>query len=84
VRGPLLRVVEFSLVLPVGAVVALVWANSAHASYERFASALHFAVNDVGMAFFFALVTKEVVEATAARFTPGRGRPCRSSPRPAA
>ncbi len=34
--------------------------------------ALHFAVNDVGMVFFFALATKEIVEATlpggAARF----------------
>jgi NhaA family Na+:H+ antiporter len=62
---PLRRVVELSLALPAGAAFALIWANTAHASYERFAGALHFAVNDVGMAFFFALATKEVVEATA-------------------
>jgi NhaA family Na+:H+ antiporter len=42
-----------------------VWANTAHASYERLAHVVHFAVNDVGMTFFFALATKEVVEATA-------------------
>ncbi len=62
---PLRRVVELSLVLPAGAVIALIWANTAAESYERVAGALHFAVNDVGMAFFFALATKEVVEATA-------------------
>jgi len=64
-RRVLRRVVELSLVLPAGAVIALIWANTAHESYERFSGALHFAVNDVGMGFFFALATKEVVEATA-------------------
>jgi NhaA family Na+:H+ antiporter len=57
--------VEESLLLPAGAVTGLLWANVAHASYERFAEALHFVVNDIGMVFFFALATKEVVEATA-------------------
>jgi Na+:H+ antiporter, NhaA family len=47
-----------------GTVIALAWANVARESYERFAHALHFAVNDIGMAFFFALAAKEVVEAT--------------------
>ena len=51
--------------LVAGTVLALVWANVARESYERFAQALHFAVNDIGMAFFFALAAKEVVEATA-------------------
>ena len=32
--------------------------------YERFSHALHFAVNDVGMVFFFALAVKEIIEAT--------------------
>ncbi len=63
---PLQRVVESLALLPAGAVIALVWANTAPASYERFAGVLHFAVNDVGMAFFFALAAKEVVAATAA------------------
>ena len=48
-----------------GTVLALVWANINHESYEAVAHALHFAVNDIGMAFFFAMAAKEVVEATA-------------------
>src|SRR5207247_1692229 len=44
---------------------ALIWANTFAGSYARFAHSLAFIVNDVGMAFFFALAAKEVVEATA-------------------
>ena len=57
--------VEYSLALPLGAAIALVWANTVSVSYFRVAHALAFPVNDVGMAFFFALAAKEVVEATA-------------------
>ena len=57
--------VEHSLVLPVGAAIALVWANTSPAGYRALAHQLEFAVNDVGMVFFFALAAKEVVEATA-------------------
>ena len=57
------RVIEFalnnSLLLVLGAVSALVWANLDLASYERVAHTLHFAVDDIGMVFFFALATKE-------------------------
>jgi NhaA family Na+:H+ antiporter len=53
-----------SLLLLVGAVVAILWANLDLASYEAVAKPLHFWVNDVGMAFFFALAAKEVFEAT--------------------
>jgi NhaA family Na+:H+ antiporter len=56
-------VIDHSLLLVAGTLAALVWANTGHASYERFAHALHFAVNDVGMVFFFALATKEIAEA---------------------
>ncbi|MGH9255808.1 MAG: hypothetical protein ACRD3C_14705, partial [Vicinamibacterales bacterium] len=59
------RFIDNSGLLVAGAAVALVWANLAHESYARFAEALHFFVNDIAMAFFFALATKEVVEATA-------------------
>jgi Na+:H+ antiporter, NhaA family len=59
------RFVDNSGLLIAGTFAALVWANISHASYERFAHALHFVVNDVAMVFFFALATKEVVEATA-------------------
>jgi Na+:H+ antiporter, NhaA family len=58
-------VIEHILLLPVGAAVALVWANTSPESYFRFTYAIHFAVNDVAMAFFFGLIAKEVVEATA-------------------
>jgi NhaA family Na+:H+ antiporter len=51
--------------LVTGTVAALVWANMARETYDRFAHAMEFAVNDIGMAFFFALAAKEVIEATA-------------------
>jgi NhaA family Na+:H+ antiporter len=57
--------VEHLLLLPLGALIALVWVNTAPESYFRITNAISFAVNDVAMAFFFALMTKEVVEATA-------------------
>jgi len=56
---------EHLLLLPAGAATALVWVNTLPESYYRFSYAIAFAVNDVAMAFFFALMTKEVVEATA-------------------
>jgi NhaA family Na+:H+ antiporter len=60
-----LFIVDHSLVLPIGAVLALAWANISGGSYARLAHALEFPVNDIGMVFFFALAAKEVVEATA-------------------
>ncbi len=51
--------------LMVGTLIALVWVNVERQSYVRFAHSLQFIVNEIGMAFFFALATKEVVEATA-------------------
>jgi NhaA family Na+:H+ antiporter len=57
--------VEHLLLLPIGALIALVWVNTAPESYYRLVFAIAFAVNDVAMVFFFALMTKEVVEATA-------------------
>jgi NhaA family Na+:H+ antiporter len=57
--------VNNSGLLMLGTLIALVWANLERESYIRLAHSLHFAVNDIGMAFFFALAAKEVVEATA-------------------
>jgi NhaA family Na+:H+ antiporter len=57
--------VDQSGLLIIGTVIALVWANLDLASYRQTTHAMHFAVNDIGMAFFFALAAKEVVEATA-------------------
>jgi NhaA family Na+:H+ antiporter len=52
------------LLLPAGAAIALVWCNAATESYFRFALTFRFLVNDVGMAFFFALIAQEVAEAS--------------------
>jgi NhaA family Na+:H+ antiporter len=57
-------IIDNSLLLAAGAIAGLAWANIDHPSYERFSHALHFAVNDVGMVFFFALAVKEIIEAT--------------------
>jgi NhaA family Na+:H+ antiporter len=54
-----------SLLMVIGAAVALVWANVHPPSYYRVAESLHFVVNDVAMAFFFGLAVKEIIEATA-------------------
>jgi NhaA family Na+:H+ antiporter len=56
--------IDKSLLLVMGTVAGLFWANVAPGSYARATHLLHFAVNDIGMAFFFAIATKEVVEAT--------------------
>src|SRR5262249_57988670 len=62
--GRLLRVVlDRFLLLPVGAAIALIWANTAAESYFVFADRISFFVNEIGMAFFFALMAQEVVEA---------------------
>ncbi len=57
------RLIDDSLLLVAGASIALIWANADAVSYGAMAHALHTVVNDVGMVFFFALATKEVVEA---------------------
>ena len=56
--------VEHLLVLPLGALIALVWANTAPESYFRSTGAMTFFVNDVAMVVFFGMITKEIVEAT--------------------
>jgi NhaA family Na+:H+ antiporter len=62
-NGLIQFILDNSLLLIGGSLIALVWANLNYPAYESFAHLLHFGVNDVGMAFFFALATKEVVEA---------------------
>jgi NhaA family Na+:H+ antiporter len=57
-------VFDNSLLLLVGTITAVVWANVDLTGYEQIAHPLHFWVNDVGMVFFFALAAKEVFEAT--------------------
>jgi Na+:H+ antiporter, NhaA family len=69
VRSRVRKAVEYattnSLLIVAGTVVALVWANIAPVGYEAAVHPLRFAVNDVGMVFFFGLAVKEIVEATA-------------------
>ncbi len=57
-------VIDNSLLLLFGAVSGLVWANVSPHGYAAAAHTLHFAVNDIGMALFFAIAAKEVTEAT--------------------
>lgn len=57
---------EHFLLLPAGLLAALAWANAAAESYFRFSYAAALWVNDVAMVFFFGVLMKEVVEATAA------------------
>jgi NhaA family Na+:H+ antiporter len=57
--------VDNSGLLVLGTAIALVWANVDSTSYVAVSHFLHFSVNDVAMAFFFALAAKEVTEATA-------------------
>lgn len=65
--NPLLRLFRAALnrflLLPLGALIALVWANSEPESYFRFAHALAFPVNEIAMAFFLALIAQELYEA---------------------
>jgi NhaA family Na+:H+ antiporter len=62
--GVIQFILDNSLLLIGGTVIALVWANLNYEAYEHFAHAIHFVVNDIGMVFFFALAAKEVAEAT--------------------
>jgi NhaA family Na+:H+ antiporter len=56
-------VTEHYLALPIGAAVALFWANAWPESYFRFAHALAFPVNEIAMVLFFGLVAQEIFEA---------------------
>lgn len=56
-------VLNYFLLLPFGAVIALVWANTEGESYFRFANAWTWPVNEIGMAFFLALIAQELFEA---------------------
>ena len=56
-------VVEHYLIVPVGALAAIVLANLAPDVYFRASQSLAFVVNDVGMAFVLAFIAQEVFEA---------------------
>ena len=50
------------LLLPVGAAIALVWANAWPESYFTFAHTMAFPVNEIAMVFFFGLIAQEIYE----------------------
>lgn len=52
------------LLLPLGAVIALVWANTAAESYFSFSIPLRFFTNEIAMALFLGLVAQEIMDAT--------------------
>jgi NhaA family Na+:H+ antiporter len=56
-------VIDRFLLLPLGAAIALAWANTGGESYFRIAHALAFPVNEIGMALFLGLITQEAVDA---------------------
>ena len=58
--------IDHYFALPVGVVAALIWVQAHAESYFRFSHAASFVVNEVGMALFLALMTKEIVEALSA------------------
>ena len=62
VSGILHFITGHYLLLPIGAVVALVWANTAPESYFEVARVLAFPVNSIAMVFFFGLLTQEIFE----------------------
>lgn len=55
-------VAERFLLLPLGAAIALAWANTGAESYFRFTRLAAFPINEIGMALFLALVAQEVRE----------------------
>jgi NhaA family Na+:H+ antiporter len=55
-------VTDHYLMLPAGAVLALVWANVWSESYFRMAAALAFPVNEIAMVLFFGLIAQEIFE----------------------
>lgn len=56
-------VLDRFLLLPLGALIALAWANTDAEAYFRFSHANAFWVNEIAMAFFLALIAQEMFEA---------------------
>ena len=61
--GAVNYIVERFLLLPIGILAGLTWANTLGESYFRATIPLRFPVNEIGMALFVGLVTEEVFEA---------------------
>lgn len=61
-RAIVLFATEHYLMLPAGALIALVWANVWSESYFRTAAVLAFPVNEIAMVLFFGLIAQEIFE----------------------
>jgi len=61
-HGYIAFLVENSFFLIVGTLAGLIWANVNLSGYDSFAHHFRFAVNEIGMAFFFGIAAKEVFE----------------------
>ena len=61
--GAMHHVVERFLLLPIGVLAGLTWANTFGESYFRVTIPLRFPVNEIGMALFVGVVTEEALEA---------------------
>ena len=55
-------VLDRFLLLPLGAAIALIWANTFGESYFRFAHAAAYPINEIGMALVLGLVAQEAFE----------------------
>jgi NhaA family Na+:H+ antiporter len=55
--------IDYFLLLPIGGLLALIWANAAPDSYFGVAASLRFWVNEVAMVLFFGLIAQELTEA---------------------
>ena len=60
--GVIKFLIENSIFLILGSLVALIWVNVDSSSYKHASHSIHFVVNDVLMAFFFLLAGKEIRE----------------------
>lgn len=63
VQGTIRFLLENSFFLMGGTLLGLVWANLDLTGYESLTHRIHFFVNEIAMAFFFAIAAKEVYEA---------------------
>jgi NhaA family Na+:H+ antiporter len=67
VRDRFQQALEFavnnSLLMVLGTVLALTWANVDPLGYTALVHPMHFAVNDIGMVFFFGVAVKEIIDA---------------------
>ena len=63
VQGIIHFLLENSLFLIGGTIIALIWANTDYHGYETISHNIHFFINEIAMTVFFGIAAKEVYEA---------------------